>query len=155
MASYIASNWNEQELAYLREHYEDGPLTSQQIADHLGRSLCATKAKASKIGLKYKSKARYGDGTKQCTRCKALLPYEEFYTNNKNKDGYDCACKTCEALRGAKKREVAKKNKLLPATKVCCRCKIEKPNTEFYKSSINATGLGSWCKACEYIRKQK
>lgn len=34
-------------------------------------------------------------------------------------------------------------------TKVCTKCGIEKPASEFYKSSIKKYGLQDWCKECK------
>lgn len=41
-------------------------------------------------------------------------------------------------------------------TKICKRCGIEKPVSEFHKTSRNKDGLNDWCKdcACEYQRIQ-
>ena len=32
--------------------------------------------------------------------------------------------------------------------KICTKCKIEKPDSEFYKNSSHKGGLNSWCKTC-------
>ncbi|MGM9821484.1 MAG: hypothetical protein ACI30D_02665 [Muribaculaceae bacterium] len=34
-------------------------------------------------------------------------------------------------------------------TKVCTKCGIEKPASEFYKSNIKKYGLQDWCKECK------
>jgi hypothetical protein len=35
-------------------------------------------------------------------------------------------------------------------TKVCTKCKEEKPKSEFYKDKQNTSGLKSWCKTCSH-----
>lgn len=39
-------------------------------------------------------------------------------------------------------------------TKVCSKCKIEKPITEFYKNKLKSDGLQSECKECHNNRHQ-
>ena len=36
----------------------------------------------------------------------------------------------------------------LPDRKICCKCKVEKPNSEFYKRNDRSYGLTSMCKTC-------
>ena len=33
-------------------------------------------------------------------------------------------------------------------TKVCSKCRIEKPKTEFHKRNVRPIGVTSWCKQC-------
>jgi hypothetical protein len=40
-------------------------------------------------------------------------------------------------------------------TKVCGRCKKEKPKTEFHKSNTRVDKLSNRCKVCEKIVKSK
>ena len=40
-------------------------------------------------------------------------------------------------------------------TKVCPRCKTNKPATEYHKSSAQPNGLQSWCKECQKENNRK
>jgi len=40
-------------------------------------------------------------------------------------------------------------------TKVCSKCKKEKPLSEFYKDKATRDGLHSWCKVCKDTRQRK
>lgn len=42
-------------------------------------------------------------------------------------------------------------------TKVCTKCGIEKPASDFYKSDIKKFGLQDWCKECkrEYEKNRR
>lgn len=39
--------------------------------------------------------------------------------------------------------------------KICCKCKVEKPTTEFYKRKNRPLGIGSECKDCVKTRARQ
>lgn len=91
-------------------------------------------------------------GTKFCIECKTEKPKKEFYKSSSRADGLHHLCKSC-ARDINKKNYFANKSKSERAydatgTKVCLKCKQEKPKSSFYKSPFRRDGLDSRCKSC-------
>lgn len=98
---------------------------------------------------------------KLCIRCSVEKPADDFFTSKTSLDGLLTYCKACQkALSQAsrKKRTEARKQGVqpepeatrsdVPATKQCKLCGEEKASDQYYKSSNNADGLYTYCKAC-------
>lgn len=106
--------------------------------------------------------------TKICYGCKQEKPIEQFSRKKRTKDGLDVYCKACISIKSKQYREAHKdrineqkridywKSKeraeektakqLLEGTRVCTRCGLEKPLSEFGKRGNG--GFYSQCKAC-------
>lgn len=111
---------------------------------------------------RYVRKSELPEGKSYCCKCKRMLPVEEFYLSSEK--GYQRLCKACNReagrkyyLRKKEERLLARestppKPKPVKLTKVCCRCKIEKPLTEFYRSDDKYMSI---CKECDKLRRRE
>jgi hypothetical protein len=92
----------------------------------------------------------------ECSKCSRKRPLTEFSKNKTKKDGVNTWCKSCQANYHKKYREANKinANNLL---KVCSKCNIEKPKTEFYKNKSRSGNPTPWCKLCcrEYEKEKR
>lgn len=91
-------------------------------------------------------------GTKFCAECKTEKPKKEFHKSSSRPDGLQHLCKLC-ARDINKKNYFANKSKNervdnTTGTKVCSKCRQEKPKGSFYKSPLRRDGLDSRCKSC-------
>lgn len=89
---------------------------------------------------------------KVCRDCKELKPLTEFHRDSK-KDGFAVYCKPCKnaRLRATVNRYRQRNDYELPAaigTKICGRCKDEKPLTEFGRRKSTPDGFCYCCKPC-------
>ncbi len=88
--------------------------------------------------------------TKQCTKCKLVLPIDSFYKSKHKKSGYTSWCKGCQRVfRGTGKlREI-----LPPGLKRCFACKeVLAATSEFFSVDNRASdGLQGRCKSCYQI----
>src|ERR1017187_9260679 len=75
---------------------------------------------------------------KTCNKCGRELPLTEFNKGRKNPDGLDYRCKECDAKqhKANQKKNRARGVIVIPGTKTCPGCKIEKPSLLFNKNSI-------------------
>jgi hypothetical protein len=82
---------------------------------------------------------------KTCTVCNIRLPINRF---GKSGLTLESICKKC---RQSRRKEHAKEQAIsCPITsKLCARCKIEKPVSDFPKCSAGHNGLHSYCKECK------
>jgi hypothetical protein len=95
------------------------------------------------------------EGTKTCSRCHQEQPLNAF-SIRKGTTSRDSWCANCRSEYGKAKREKKReeRNKLKPkkvvpeGSKVCCRCKCEKPLSEYYSDKNKPDGRGYACKAC-------
>jgi mRNA-degrading endonuclease YafQ of YafQ-DinJ toxin-antitoxin module len=94
--------------------------------------------------------------TKICSRCKETKTVDEFYKDKNIESGYCPYCKKCAKQR----REEQKLGIFVPedksarTSKICSKCKIEKPMETFNKNLRNQDGHCSVCKECR-IEKTK
>lgn len=100
---------------------------------------------------RYVRKSELPEGKSWCCKCKRMLPVEEFYLSSEK--GYQRLCKACnrEANRMyyQRRKGIQPMPKPVKLTKVCYRCKVEKPLSEFYRSGDKYKSL---CKKCDKIR---
>lgn len=83
-----------------------------------------------------------------CGESKASTQHE-FGKLSKSKDGLGRYCRPCREARWAAARaRQAARTVSVPASKECRRCGIDKPASEFPKSTATKDGLHSWCRAC-------
>ena len=104
--------------------------------------------------------------TKVCKTCHIIKYITEFYNDKSRNDGYTYICKICNNNR---KKEYLKENNdenttinnYLLTTKLCSKCKLVKPFTEFAKNTKTKDGHYCFCKDCsnhinkEYREKHK
>lgn len=82
-----------------------------------------------------------------CNTCQRSLPITHFEKAN---HGTTLRGECRECRRTSKKTRVQKDIILNPITsKLCAKCKLEKPVEEFAKYSIGRNGLHSYCKECK------
>lgn len=88
--------------------------------------------------------------TKICKSCGIEKEITEFYYRKEN-NAYRTECKKCmldkQKLKRSKK-EKKKKERIIPESKICTKCKIDKPISEY---RIMKSGyVNSVCLSCEY-----
>lgn len=90
-----------------------------------------------------------------CPKCEKTKAAYEFAINRRSKSGRQGYCKRCNAAY-QKLRAIGSKSADKTERKVrCCRCKKEKPTSEFHKDSNRYTGVQSYCKACKSIARAR
>lgn len=93
---------------------------------------------------------------KTCLDCKVEKPLTEFHRDTR-KDGHAIYCKPCKGIRvkDLERRYDEQRVLELPfGTKLCGRCKVEKPLTEFGRRKQTRDGYCYCCKPC-YNTKAK
>lgn len=86
---------------------------------------------------------------KKCRICGEVKPLDSFPTRLQMKDGLNTECKACGLERSRRSREAIRgREKDIPPSKVCRRCRTEKKSSEFYANPSSSDGLTSHCKAC-------
>jgi hypothetical protein len=92
---------------------------------------------------------------KTCTKCGRSLPADHFHVkdirNGVRRMRGDCrdCCKEYQTQRRAKLQQV------IPDSKVCPRCTLSLPASEFTRDSYTATGLGTYCTTCRRAKGQE
>ena len=86
--------------------------------------------------------------TKICKTCLQSLPASSFDKANHGRTLHG-DCKKCRYAN--KKRHASEKqaSSPIPSSKICVRCKVEKPVEEFTRVASNSTGFHSYCKSCK------
>lgn len=96
---------------------------------------------------------------KKCTKCKEEKEDTEFNRDRSNKDGLQSWCKVCGFVARKKVSKINQTKHLLdavlPLTKVCSICKIEKSANEFSKATTSKDGLRSGCRECSNASRVK
>jgi len=118
--------------------------------------LCKSCMKESRRQLRAKNRAKnlasdtHG-AFKRCRDCEQELPTKDFYRDRGTADGLDHTCKRCaqEQARTARERNKANYEPKTAGTKVCGRCKVEKPVTAFTVLRSTKDGLRYACRECE------
>ena len=98
--------------------------------------------------------------TKFCRDCSTDKPTSDFSRNRAKSDGLQDYCKGCFLVRARRVRERRRAGLIpvvVPASKTCTACLIEKPASEFSRNATLPTGLYWFCKACtaERARRRK
>lgn len=91
---------------------------------------------------------------KQCTKCLATKPYEEFNINNATRDGRSSYCRECSRAYGRAQHEKQykrkfPKEKFIDGKRYCTICQEYKSLDNFRKSNV------SWCVECTSERDRK
>ncbi len=95
--------------------------------------------------------------TKSCLKCGEIKPIQQFYHNvGKGKIGLSDNCQSCKSENKkntwVQKKLEREKSYVPPATKVCSRCKIDKPISAFARASWRLIGTTPDCKDCRNAR---
>lgn len=100
---------------------------------------------------------------KQCSGpCRGVKPLSHFNKCRTNKDGLQPKCRSCRAAYRQEHREETLQQQRLHrqeykeerSDKVCTKCKVEKPLTDFNKSRANKDGLDYQCRSCQAVYYQ-
>jgi hypothetical protein len=87
--------------------------------------------------------------TKCCSRCRQEKPFEAFNKDKATKDGLSYYCRVCKSRYPHKPAIKYKPD--YDGVKICSRCGLEKPKTEFYAHSNYKDGLHRFCKPCVIV----
>lgn len=90
---------------------------------------------------------------KHCSHCGETKPLDAFYRNAHRAGGRDYYCAACRRAASAVTRRAVRKQRQA-ATKVCCRCRKEKPLGEFSVNRDRKDGLNGSCRVCESRRQR-
>ncbi len=95
---------------------------------------------------------------KKCARCGMIKSVTEFYKTHQLSSGYSSYCKECCCKISRNQRNPNRFDAppmLVENSKVCPRCKNEKPLSEFSprKRKDAPNGLSSWCKECNRVSR--
>lgn len=148
----MLKKWTDEEIEFLKKHYpyED----TDYIAETLNRTSHSIYNKAMRLGIK-KHKDILPDGYKKCSKCKKILPIDEFFINHKTGGIYNSHCKSCK-LKMNMKYQLNKKieNKMNNNStiaikeKKCAKCGKILSIDNFGRRGNNK-GFQSYCKQCE------
>lgn len=88
---------------------------------------------------------------KTCLYCKETKSVLEFHKHQgSTKDGYNENCKVCSKIKSKEKIERIKaREKIIPETKFCNKCKQTKPINDFGTLIKSIDGHNSICKECK------
>ena len=89
------------------------------------------------------------DGMKFCTKCKREFPTYNFGKSSISRDGFAYWCKNCKREHEYNKsKNHLKQYDDSPGMKVCRKCGVKKPTSEFYEDLKHTDKLCSRCKEC-------
>lgn len=92
---------------------------------------------------------------KLCSKCRMVKSAENFSKNRNTKDGLDIICKDCKRAYQKERRQNPKP--ISVKEKVCLKCGILKPTSDFYKDLGSKDGLQCYCISCrqDHLRNRK
>lgn len=85
---------------------------------------------------------------KKCTKCLVEKGLEFFHKNSKSIDGHTCQCKECRNTLYYKPRPLEETVFIEDKIRICSKCKISKPFSEYTKNKSRKGGIESKCKTC-------
>jgi hypothetical protein len=90
---------------------------------------------------------------KACNKCKEEKDFDEFFKENRSKDGRRNTCKSCCKIWASERKERnIKQNEEMQEDKtrkkVCTKCQKDKIITEFYVRRESKDGRETICKSC-------
>jgi hypothetical protein len=87
---------------------------------------------------------------KKCSKCTIEKPTEQFSRHKNSKDGRQSYCKECSSIEFNKFRVNRLQEGIIlhVDSKVCIKCRLEKPRSQFGKRSVSKDGLADYCKSC-------
>lgn len=94
---------------------------------------------------------------KKCNSCFIEKPIIEFYVFNKAKDGRQSMCIVCykNYFKTWRERRTNAPQTQFPQSKVCNKCKVEKPISQFGKRSASKDKHSYLCKPCNRIQTKE
>jgi len=126
------------------KHGKYGKETNCKICYNLKKKISYLKKHPLKIKEEYIIPIE-----KKCNGCGEIKSLELFDVRNASPDKRSSHCKECCKNRAKIYIQRNKTTeKVIPETKVCYKCKIEKSKEEFYKSNSFVSGLSGICKSC-------
>jgi hypothetical protein len=101
--------------------------------------------------------AKGSSTVKVCRTCHEEKPASLFPGNKREKDGIDIYCRSCVSRRNRdlRKKNMLRKDVLVPQTKTCPKCMTQKSGTDFHKNRRENDGLEPHCKTCFLARKRR
>lgn len=100
-------------------------------------------------------KADFKGGIKVCSKCKQEKRVEEYHVDSRQCDGRASQCKECINSHKLAYRLANKEKNILvdkSGVKICSKCKVEKPATEFSINRCMSDGLACYCKDCISVK---
>jgi len=90
---------------------------------------------------------------KRCSYCKEQKPFAEFNKNKAGVHGLQARCRPCTSQYTQEYKEKRKQEgvKKVVQSKVCARCNIEKPRSQYNKRTVSIDGLNVYCKPCQRV----
>lgn len=98
---------------------------------------------------------------KKCTKCLVEKPLTDFHTRGINRHGevaYHSQCKTCRkewCKENSYKYKKPKTPYVIPESKICRYCEVEKPMSEFHFSALSKDRRQHKCKLCNIANSKK
>jgi len=93
--------------------------------------------------------------TKTCHKCNKRKSIAEFYKNKNLKDGHTANCKKCVRELAERRYQRYELNRPNIKSKVCSRCKEEKPIKLFSKDRKSKDGLQTYCNVCTNVKAKE
>lgn len=90
---------------------------------------------------------------KRCSKCKIQKDGAEFNKDRNGTLGLQAVCRSCTSLYSQAYKEKRKKEGPVRYVdyKVCARCHMERPRSQFGKRTLSPDGLGYYCKPCQKV----
>jgi hypothetical protein len=90
-----------------------------------------------------------------CARCNVWKPWDDFYADRKeiNKKGRSCIDCTKFQVRSYHAARYVPEPTV--EHKMCPKCRVLKPASEFWRSTHNNSGLQTYCKECQHTFDSK
>jgi len=88
---------------------------------------------------------------KKCVTCHRLLPMSEFYAVSRRKDGLSSYCMECSLnmAKQSRKKRKATLTPVIPAEKLCSKCRQILPSAAFTINNDKKDGLDPVCRDCK------
>ena len=86
---------------------------------------------------------------KTCTKCKQNKNFCDFTKNKNHKDGLEYFCKYCKKEYQENKKQIEYTNEI--QSKICSKCKVDKPLHEYGKCSSCYLKIKPSCKECRKL----
>lgn len=140
--------WNEVEDDFLIKNYKSGNMNKREIAEVLGRTFYSVKKRVTVLGIRYMEDIVIPEGYARCSKCKGILPIDNFTKSPKGSLKINSWCKTCTHAKYLQSIMSNNENKEIIISKVCKNCGAKKPISEFWKSCRSKDGHAPTCKVC-------